>query len=88
VAKKTTKRAITKTAKRAATKKRSASKRDLVKTPTGTYFAKRDQEGQFTELDEVGQSLRADRARKAKKTVKAGHGDQGDRSRKRTAKKR
>jgi hypothetical protein len=84
---KATKKAAKKTAK-AVAKKRSASKRDLVKTPTGTFFAKRDEDGQFTELDEIGRSLRADRARKAKKTVASGYGDQGDRPRKRTAKKR
>jgi hypothetical protein len=91
MAKKATKKTVKKVVKKAA-KKRSASKRDLVKTPTGTFYAKRDQEGQFTELDEVGRSLRADRARKAKTTVKPGYGDQGDQPRrkatKRTAKKK
>jgi hypothetical protein len=91
VAKQATTKAVKKIVKKAA-KKRSASKRDLVKTPTGTFFAKRDQEGQFTELDEIGRSLRADRARKATKTVKSGFGDQGDRPRRKgptkTAKKK
>lgn len=72
-------------------RKRSSAKRERLTTPTGSFFAKRDAEGQFSDLDEVGRSLRADRARKAKRTVKAGYGDQGDRPRKaakRTAKKK
>jgi hypothetical protein len=71
-------------------KKRSVSKRERLTTPTGDFFAKRDAEGQFSELDEVSRSLRADRTRKAKKTVRAGYGDQGDRPKatKRSAKKR
>jgi hypothetical protein len=52
-----------------------------MKTPTGTYFATRTAKGQFKELDEVGRSLAADRRRMAKKTTKAGYGDQGDRKR-------
>jgi hypothetical protein len=41
-------------------KKRSTSQRERLKTPTGTYFAKRTAGGQFKELDEVGRSLAAD----------------------------
>jgi hypothetical protein len=63
------------------TKKRSTSKRERLKTPTGTYFAKRTATGRFKELDEVGRSLAADRRRTAKKATKAGFGDQGDRKR-------
>ena len=33
-------------------KKRSVSKRERLTTPTGDFFAKRDAEGQFSELDE------------------------------------
>jgi hypothetical protein len=35
----------------------------------------------FKEMDEKGRSLKSDRRRKAKRTVKSGHGDQGDRKR-------
>jgi len=62
-------------------KKGSTSKRERLKTPTGTHFAKRTAKGQFKELDEVGRSLSADRRTSAKKTVKSGYGDQGDRKR-------
>ena len=67
-------------------KKRSASKRDLVKAPNASFYAKRTPDGQFKEMDEVGRSLAADRRVVAKKVVSAGHGDQGDQ--KRSAKKK
>jgi hypothetical protein len=50
-----------------------------VKTPTGSFFARRDGEGQFREMDEVGRSLAADRRRKARTKVSSGYGDRGDR---------
>ena len=63
-------------AKKAA--KRSAAKRDLVKRKTGSAYAKRTAKGKFKEMDDVGRSQKADRPRKAKRTVKSGFGDQGD----------
>jgi len=64
--------------------------RDLVKAPTGSYYAKRRAGGEFKEMDEVGRSQRADRRVKAKTATKSGFGDQGDRKRttKRATKKR
>ena len=59
--------------------KRGSGKRDLVKTPTGSFFAHRDGEGEFREMDEVGRSLAADRRTKAKTKVPSGYGDRGDR---------
>jgi hypothetical protein len=66
-------------------KKKSTTKRERLQTPTSTQYAKRTTRGRFKEMDEVGRSQAADRRTKAKKTVKAGYGDQGDwrRSRKR-----
>jgi len=61
--------------------KRSTSKRERLDTPTGSNFAKRNAKGQFKEMDSVGRSLAADRRTKAKRPVKSGHGDQGDRKR-------
>jgi hypothetical protein len=58
--------------------KRSATKRDKVESPTATMYAKRTAKGKFKEMDEVGRSQAADRRTKARKTVKPGHGDQGD----------
>jgi len=70
--------------------KRAAGKRDLVKAPTGSHYAKRKAGGEFKEMDEVGRSQRADRRVKAKAASKSGFGDQGDRKRaaKRATKKR
>jgi hypothetical protein len=64
-------------AKKAA--KRSTAKRDLVKRKTGSAYAKRTTTGKFKEMDDVGRSQKADRPRKAKRAVKSGYGDQGDR---------
>ena len=60
--------------------KRSATKRDLVKG-SGKFYAKRDAQGRFKEMDRVDRSTAADRRTKAKRRVKSGHGDQGDRKR-------
>jgi hypothetical protein len=60
-------------------KKRSSTKRDLVKSKRGTSFAKRTAKGRFKEMDRVKRSLAADRRKKAKRKVKSGYGDQGDR---------
>jgi hypothetical protein len=61
--------------------KRDTSKRERLTTPTGRYYAKRDAQGRFKELDEVGRSQAVDRRTKAKTGVRSGHGDQGDRKR-------
>ena len=68
-----------KTASGSASRKRGSGRRDLVKTPTGDFFARRDGEGKFKEMDEVGRSLAADRRRNAKTKVSSGYGDRGDR---------
>ena len=60
-------------------KKRSSAKRDLVKSRTGKSFAKRTAKGRFKEMDRMKRSLPADRRKKAKRRVKTGYGDQGDR---------
>ena len=46
-------------------------------------FAKRRADGTFKENDSPKRAIPADRRRKAKKTVKSGYGDQGDRAKKR-----
>ncbi len=68
--------------RRATMAKRASSKRDLVKNRGGEFYAKRDANGRFKEMDEVGRSLTADRRQHAKRETKSGHGDQGDRKRK------
>ena len=64
-------------AKRTATR-RSATKRDLVKSRAKSY-AKRSAKGRFKEMDRVKRSLSADSRKKAKRKIKSGYGDQGDR---------
>jgi hypothetical protein len=71
-----------------ATKKRSSNKRELIDTGTDKRYVKRAARGRFKESDDVSRSLSADRRRAAKKAVASGFGDQGDRPRKRMAKKR
>jgi hypothetical protein len=56
-----------------------AGKRELIDTGTDKRYVRRDEQGRFEESDDVGRSLSQDRKRKAKTTVKAGYGDQGDR---------
>ena len=55
-----------------------AGKRDLVRRPKASAYAKRTARGRFNDMDDVGRSQKADKARKAKKTVRSGYGDQGD----------
>lgn len=54
-------------------------KRELIKPGADKRYVRRDKQGQFKESDDVGRSLAADRRKKAKTTVKTGHGDKGDR---------
>jgi hypothetical protein len=60
-------------------KKRSSSKRDLLRKRKGSGFAKRTAKGRFKEIDPVKRSLPSDRRKKAKRKVRSGYGDQGDR---------
>ena len=72
-----------KTTVRKAAAKRSSQKRERLNTGRDARFVKRSAGGTFKESDDVGRSLKPDRAKRAKKTVKAGFGDQGDRRKKR-----
>ena len=55
--------------------------RELVDTGTDKRFVRRGKRGRFKESDDQGRSLAADRRKKAKRAVKAGQGDKGDRKR-------
>ena len=58
------------------------SKRELIEPTKGDKrYARRDAEGKFSEMDDVGRSLAQDRKRQAKTVVKPGQGDRGDRKR-------
>ena len=60
------------------TKKRAASKRELIDTGTDKRYVRRRKDGTFKESDDVGKSLAADRRTKAKTKAKKGQGDRGD----------
>ena len=59
--------------------KRGTGKRELIKPNGDARFIRRDAKGRITESDDVGRSLKQDRAKKAKTKVKSGQGDRGDR---------
>lgn len=59
-----------------------AGKRELIEPHKGDKrFVRRDAQGRFSEVDDVGRSLTQDRKRQAKTTSKPGFGDRGDRKR-------
>lgn len=61
--------------------KRGSGKRELIKPNGDARFVRRDEQGRFSESDDVGRSLAQDRKQKAKSDVKSGQGDRGDRKR-------
>lgn len=61
------------------TKKKGASKRELVNTGSDKRFVRRGTKGRFKESDDVGKSLGRDRKQKARTKSKRGQGDRGDR---------
>ena len=83
----TRKASARKTTTRKTTSRKSSAKRTAVSNRAGSFYAKRKSTGRFKEMDEKGRSLKTDRRRAAKKTVKSGYGDQGDRRRTATKKR-
>jgi hypothetical protein len=63
-------------------KKAEKSHRELIDTGNDKRFVRRDAEGKFDEVTDVGRSLAQDRKQHAKKTVPSGQGDRGDQKRK------
>ena len=59
-----------------------AGKRELIEPNGDKRLVRRDENGRFSESDDVGRSLTADRRTKAKTVSKPGQGDKGDRARK------
>ncbi len=58
----------------------AARKRELIEPHKGDKrYVRRDENGRFSESDDVGKSLAQDVRRKAKTVVKKGQGDRGDR---------
>jgi hypothetical protein len=59
-----------------------SGKRELIEPHKGDKrYARRDANGRFSEMDDVGRSLTQDRRRQAKTESKPGYGDRGDRKR-------
>ena len=55
------------------------SKRELIEPNAGDKrFVRRDEQGQFNKVVDVGKSLAADRRSSAKTEVEPGQGDRGD----------
>ena len=53
--------------------------RELIDTGTDKRFVRRDEEGKFKEVVDVGRSLAADQRHDAKTKARKGEGDRGDR---------
>lgn len=53
--------------------------RELIDTGTDKRYVRRDEEGQFTESDDVGHSSAQDQKSDAKNKTNPGQGDRGDR---------
>jgi hypothetical protein len=57
-----------------------SSKRELIEpTPGDKRYVRRDDQGRFKEVEDVGRSLSQDRKRQAQHESKKGEGDRGDR---------
>jgi hypothetical protein len=54
------------------------SKRELIDTGRDKRFVRRDDQGRFDEVADVGRSLAQDRKKHAKTVVESGQGDRGD----------
>jgi hypothetical protein len=59
----------------------AGGKRELIDTGTDKRFVRRDEQGRFEDVVDVGKSLSQDRKRQAKHEAKPGQGDRGDRKR-------
>jgi hypothetical protein len=59
--------------------KKKSQKRELLDTGKDKRYVRREPTGKFKESDDQGRSLSQDRKKKAKKKVKSGQGDKGDR---------
>jgi len=63
-------------------KKESKSHRELIDTGKDKRFVRRDEQGQFEDVVDVGRSLARDRQQQSKTKVPPGQGDRGDQKRK------
>ena len=59
--------------------KKKSTGRELIDTGSDKRYVRRDDDGKFSESDDVGKSLSRDVRQHAKTKVKKGQGDRGDR---------
>jgi hypothetical protein len=59
--------------------KRASGRRELIDTGRNKMFGRRDEQGRFTEMDDVSRSLSTDQRRNAKTKAGRAQGDRGDR---------
>lgn len=59
--------------------KRASGRRELIDTGRNKMFGRRDEQGRFTDMDDVSKSLSTDQRRNAKTKAGRGQGDRGDR---------
>lgn len=59
--------------------KRASGRRELIDTGRNKMYGRRDEQGRFTEMDDLGRSLSGDRKRQAIRRAPRGQGDRGDR---------
>jgi hypothetical protein len=62
--------------------KSGAAKRELIDTGNDKRYVRRNDKGQFDEVDDQSRSLSQDVRKKAKTKVPAGQGDKGDQKKK------
>ena len=61
------------------TNRRRAAKRELIDTGTDKRYVRRDEQGRFDEVEDVGRASAQDQKRDARSKSKPGQGDRGDR---------
>ena len=61
--------------------KNSKSHRELIDTGKDKRFVRRNEQGEFHEVTDVGKSIAQDRKQTAKTKVPSGQGDRGDQKR-------
>ncbi|HSE22918.1 MAG TPA: hypothetical protein VLB68_14730 [Pyrinomonadaceae bacterium] len=61
--------------------KNSKSHRELIDTGKDKRFVRRNEQGEFHEVTDVGKSIAQDRKQSAKTKVPSGQGDRGDQKR-------
>lgn len=54
------------------------TKRTIIKIHGKSHYAERNAKGQFTDITNIGKSIKADSKNHSAKTVKPGHGHEGD----------